>query len=126
MHAFLDGRDTPPKSAEKYLSVLEDALKKACSVWGCEPWLRKRISIRGEVWTEIEKSVPLSYIEAKGMEFKSEQERALAAFSAAKEVGLIPEIWVRGMYIPGGREIEDRSIGLTKEYISCEVVKRRQ
>lgn len=28
LHAFLDGRDTPPKSAEKYLSVLEDALKK--------------------------------------------------------------------------------------------------
>ena len=28
LHAFLDGRDTPPKSAVKYLQLLEDELKK--------------------------------------------------------------------------------------------------
>ena len=28
LHAFLDGRDTPPKSAAKYLNILEDELKK--------------------------------------------------------------------------------------------------
>ncbi len=28
LHAFLDGRDTPPKSAKKYLTILEDELKK--------------------------------------------------------------------------------------------------
>ena len=28
LHAFLDGRDTPPKSAAKYLNMLEDELKK--------------------------------------------------------------------------------------------------
>ena len=28
LHAFLDGRDTPPKSASKYLNILEDELKK--------------------------------------------------------------------------------------------------
>ena len=28
LHAFLDGRDTPPKSAEKYLTILENELKK--------------------------------------------------------------------------------------------------
>ena len=28
LHAFLDGRDTPPKSACKYLTILEDELKK--------------------------------------------------------------------------------------------------
>ena len=28
IHAFLDGRDTPPKSATKYLSLLEKFIKK--------------------------------------------------------------------------------------------------
>ncbi len=28
LHAFLDGRDTPPKSAAKYLTILENELKK--------------------------------------------------------------------------------------------------
>lgn len=32
MHAFLDGRDTPPKSAEKYLNILENHIKGSAKI----------------------------------------------------------------------------------------------
>lgn len=98
------------------------ALRKACSEWGMILSLRRRILISGGVYTEIAKSIPLSYLEAKGVKFNDDMDRALAALTAAKEIGISSEISVRVTELPGFNPIYDLSIDKTSSYVSCEEI----
>ena len=92
IHAFLDGRDTPPKSAAGYLQQLEDELKKI--------GLGRIVTIAGRYWAmdrdnrweRVEKSY-LALTEAAGQQANSSAE-AIASAYAAEQTDEFVEPWV--------------------------------
>ena len=92
IHAFLDGRDTPPQSAADYLQQLEDELKKI--------GLGRIVTITGRYWAmdrdnrweRVEKSYR-ALTEAAGQQADSSAE-AIASAYAADQTDEFVEPWV--------------------------------
>ncbi len=94
IHAFLDGRDTPPKSAVNYLQQLEDELKKI--------GLGRVVTITGRYWAmdrdnrweRVEKSY-LAMTEGTGQRAESSSV-AISSSYAAGQTDEFVEPWVIG------------------------------
>lgn len=99
---------------------IADAAIKACRVWGANVMFHKRLTTAGGTVTEISKSAALAFVDAKGVKFNAESDRAIMAVLAAKENGLSPKIEVVITEIPGNHYVYTMSIITTKSYVSFE------
>lgn len=99
---------------------IADAAIKAFRVWGTSVMMHKRLTVDGGTATEISKSAALAFVDAKGLKFDNESERAIMAVLAAKKNGLSPKIEVVITEIPGNHYVYSLSVMTTESYVSFE------
>lgn len=80
IHAFLDGRDTPPKSALKYVKMTEQELKKYNKNWKIATITGRYYSMdRDNRWNREHKAYDIM-VNCKGYHYNNAEEALLAAY----------------------------------------------
>jgi len=81
VHAFLDGRDTPPQSAKGFLAAFNDSIKDMAGVKIATIAGRFYAMDRDKRWDRVEKAYN-SIVSAEGMRFSSANEAIEASYQA--------------------------------------------
>ncbi len=96
VHAFLDGRDVPPKSAEKYLARLERELKKRNRFWSIGSLMGRYYAMdRDNRWNREHKAYD-AMVNCNGFHYKTWQEALQAAYARGESDEFVKPSIVEG------------------------------